>query len=137
MHETLDDVECDRNEEDRNDARGQHATKHGEAKKHTTMRSGSRGQHKRKHPENEREGRHQNRTESQSRPRQGGLSDRLTLFKFHFRELHDEDGILRSQSDQHDQSDLGKDVVLAGLWRHQLQQLQGGERPEYGDRSAE
>ena len=129
IHETLDDVVGDRNEEDRNDARGQHATKHGKAKQHTTMRSGARRHDQRKHAENECEGRHQNRTESQSRSSQGGLSNRLTLFKFHLGELYDEDGILRSQSDQHDQSDLGKDVVFARLWRHQLQQPQAPKAP--------
>ena len=37
---------------------------------------------------------------------------RTSLFIFHLRELHDEDRILGRETDQHNQADLGKDVVF-------------------------
>ena len=64
MHETFDDIECDRDEEDRNHACGQHAAEHREAKKDPAMRTGSSGEHKRENAKNERECCHQDGTES-------------------------------------------------------------------------
>src|SRR5262249_2604277 len=44
MHEVLHKIERDRDKEDRDDARGQHAAEHGETKQHSSVRSGPRGE---------------------------------------------------------------------------------------------
>lgn len=63
MREALHHIERDRDEEDRDDARGQHAAEDGKTKEDSSMRSRSRGEDERDDAENECEGRHENRAE--------------------------------------------------------------------------
>ena len=137
MDETFDDIERDWNQKDRNQACGQHPAEDGESQQHSPMRPGAGRHDQWKHAEDECERRHQDGTESQSCSGQRGIGDRLAIFIFDFRKLHDEDRILGRQADQHHQSDLGKDVVLTCLRSHQLQQPSGAEGTEDGDRRSE
>ncbi len=77
MDQALHYIVRDRDEEDRDDARGQHAAEDGETKEDSSMRSGSRGEHQGHDAEDEREGRHKNRPESHFGSREGGVRDGL------------------------------------------------------------
>ena len=93
MHEILDDVEGDRNEEDRDQACGQHAAEHSKAKEHPSVRAGAGRHHQREHAEDECERRHQDRTEPQVAAASAASAIDLP-FILDLRELHDEDRIL-------------------------------------------
>ena len=95
MHEVLDKIERDGDEENRDDARGQHAAEHGQTKEDSSMRPGSRGKHERHDAEDKGEGCHENRTEPHLGRSQGGVYERLSSFELDFRKLHDEDRVLR------------------------------------------
>ena len=112
MHQVLHDCVGDRNQEDRNETRRQHPTQDGNTEQDSAVRPRSRGEDERDDAEDKRERRHQNRAQPQAGGGESRLRDSLALFIFHLRELHDEDRVLGRQADQHDQADLGKDIVF-------------------------
>src|SRR5882762_9322133 len=63
----------------------------------------------------ERQGGHQNRAQAQLGAFQSGFDERLALFlMLQFGELHDQDGVLSGESDEHDQANLCVNIVLKG-----------------------
>ena len=76
-------------------------------------------------------GRHEDRPQAQARSVQRSLHQRLALLELEFRELDDQDGVLRRQTDQHDKADLSEDVQLE-VPHHEAQ-----EGAKYGERRAE
>src|SRR5215831_8393522 len=94
MQQILYKVERDRDKEDRDDARGQHAAEHGETKQDSSVRSGPGCEHERHHAEDKGEGCHEDRTEPHQSCSQGGVHERLPSFELDFRKLHDQDCIL-------------------------------------------
>ena len=74
---------------------------------------GPRGDHQRHHAEDEGEGGHQDRPQPQSAglDHGGDRSPRPSLFRL-ARELDDQDGVLGGEADQHDEPDLGEDIVV-------------------------
>ena len=93
--------------------------------------AGPAGDGQRHAAENEGEGGHKDRPEAQFGPFQGRFHQRFAFLVFHLGEFDDEDGVLGRQTDEHDQTDLGVDVVLERL------EQQAGKGPGHGDRGAE
>src|SRR5512135_277245 len=90
-------------------------------------RPGAGGDDQREEAGDEGEGGHQDRPEPQFPALDGRLLDAQALPAPLHREFHDEDRILAEQADQHDQADLGVDVVGQA---HDLQQPEGAEDPD-------
>src|SRR4026207_2113192 len=62
--------------------------------------------------EDEREARHQNRAQAKTRGFDGGVRDALARVFDLFCKLDDEDRVLARKAHQHDEADLGEDVVV-------------------------
>ncbi len=62
--------------------------------------------------EDEREGGHQDRPQADLGPLERGVEERDAVLVAGPGELDDQDGVLRREADQHDEADLGEDVVL-------------------------
>ena len=129
--EFSDDVKCHGNEKYRDHRCGGRASHDRGA--HGLSRHGTRtpGEDKRKHTEQEREGRHQDRPESQPGSLKGGVVKASSLFMSPLRELDDKDGIFGRETDEHDEADLCIDIV------HLAAQPYGYEGAKDGDRRAE
>ncbi len=93
------------------------------------MRGGAcaRGDDQRDQPANEGEGGHHHGAKAQRRRLGGGAHDVSPGVTLLHRELDDQDGVLRGQRDQHDNADLGVDVVV------EAEELQSRHRPEQAD----
>ena len=83
-----------------------------------------------KQSKDESKGRHQDRSQTQTRAFERGVEQRLALFVFVLGELDDQDRVFRGQTDEHDQPDLRVDVVLHSA------QPECEERAEHRDRGA-
>ncbi len=55
---------------------------------------------------------HQDRAQAQLCAFERGFDETESLLVFHLRELDDEDGVLRGETDEHDEADLRVDVVF-------------------------
>ena len=73
------------------------------------------------------EGGHQDRPEPQLAPFDGRILDARPFLAPLHRELDDQDRVLAEQADQHDQADLGVDVVGQP---HDLEEQEGPEEPD-------
>src|SRR5574337_339154 len=135
--EFFDDIEGDGDQEDRNDAGGEHAAENGKTKKNPSVRTGSGGDYECDHAKNERERGHQNGTEPHLGCGQCRIGQRLSSLMLDLRKFYDEDRILGGQADQHHQADLSEDVILARLRSHQFEEPQSAEGTEDGNRGAE
>ena len=80
--------------------------------------------------EDEGEGGHDDRPQTQARAFERGFHEWLAAFVFELGELDDQDGVLRRETDEHDEADLRVDVVLHSP------RPKRGERAEDGDRRA-
>jgi hypothetical protein len=101
-----------RHEDRRDEGRGEHAADDAGAHRAARPGAGAGGDHERQHAEHEGERGHHDRPEAQARRVERRLRGALALEEALLRELHDQDGVLRRQADQHDQADLEVDVVL-------------------------
>ncbi len=81
--------------------------------------------------EDERERRHRDRTQAQPRAFERGVDHGSSVVELELRELDDQDGVLRREADEHDQTDLRVDVVV------EVARQQAEERAEDGDGHAE
>src|SRR5262249_2283080 len=80
--------------------------------------------------QDEGEGCHKNRPQTQLGSYECSFLGGFTLVVLHLGELHDQNGILGGEADEHDQSNLGISVVV------QLAHPQEGERTKDGNRSS-
>src|SRR5262245_132180 len=129
--QALDHVERHGNDEDGDEGGGEHPAHH--ARPEDAARDGARalGGHQRHDAEDEGEGGHQDRTQAEPGGAERGVDDGLALVVFLLGELDDEDGVLRRETDQHDEADLREDVVV------ETPPPERGERAEDGDRDAQ
>ena len=81
--------------------------------------------------ENEGEGGHQNGPQAELGAFERGINQRLALLVAHLGKLDDENGVFGRQADEHDQTDLGIDVVF------EVTDHQAGKRAEHGDGHAQ
>src|SRR5579883_726984 len=86
------------------------------------------GKHQWNQTGNEGKGGHLNRPESQFPTFDGCLQKRQTLLSPLDGEFHNQNGVLAKQTDQHDQTDLGIDVVSQS---HRLQEEEGAEDSDW------
>src|SRR4051812_48385302 len=130
---------ADRDEEYRGQEQPQerhanHAGKDGHADRLPQLGTRPGGDGKRNHAEREGERGHDDRAEPVVRGVDGGphgiLAFRLPLTG----ELDDQDGVLGGKADQHDEADLGQDVVVGALQHHAHQSGQNGQRRDQDDR---
>ena len=90
-----------------------HAAEHRGADGALGGRTGARGDDQRHQTEDEGEGRHHDGAEPQAgAPSIAAVDDVLALAPLLHRELDDQDGVLGGERDQHDDADLGVDVVV-------------------------
>src|ERR1051326_1183437 len=108
----FDDVEGDRNDENAEESRAEHAADDSCAHGLARCATGAGGEPEWNAAKNESEGGHQNRTQTNARAGQVGVSEGLSAFVFLFSEFDDEDRILGGETDEHDKTDLGIDVVF-------------------------
>ena len=106
------EVEAGWDKEDREECGCEHAADDGRAKDLAAYGTGAGSKGKRHGAENESEGRHEDRAEAEFCSRERGLEEGLAFFVFVSRKLDDENGIFRGEADQHDEADLGVEVVL-------------------------
>ena len=93
--------------------------------------AGAAGEHERQHAHHEGQRGHQDRTQPQPARLDGRLHRRAARELELARELDDQDGVLRRQADQHDETHLAVDVI--GEPARPL----GGQRAEDGERHPE
>src|SRR2546430_4111018 len=86
------------------------------------------GKPKRQTSKDERKRSHQDGSQAQARAFERGVEQRFAFFVFVLGKLNNKDRVLRSQTDEHDQTDLGVDVVLHATPPERR------ERAEHGDR---
>jgi hypothetical protein len=110
--EALAHVERHRNDEDGDRRRRQHAAQHGGAEDAPGVRAGAGRQDQRHHAEDERERRHEDRPEPQPRGGQRGVHEARATLVLLLGELHDQDGVLRREADDHHEADLREHVEL-------------------------
>ena len=91
--------------------------------------AGPLGQQQGHHPQDEGERGHEDGPEAQARALQGGVAHRQAGLALVLGELDDEDGVLGRQAHEHDDADLGVDVV-DGLAAGEEAQGQPQEGPE-------
>src|SRR5688500_18502462 len=101
----------DRNEDDGQERRREHAARDGGADGIARGRTGARRVGQREHAEDERERRHQNRPQADARSLDRGVDDGVPFLPQMLRELDDQNRVLRGEADEHDQADLAEDVV--------------------------
>ena len=70
--------------------------------------TGSGRSDKRQHAQDEREGGHQDRSETQPRSLADGLNDAVALIFQMTGDLDDQDGVLGGRADENDEADLGQ-----------------------------
>ena len=80
--------------------------------------------------EDERERGHDDRAQTETRAFERGFEQRRAAFVGELRELDDQDGVLRRETDQHDEADLRIDIVFHPA------RPERGERAEDRDRRA-
>src|SRR5450432_1724006 len=93
-------------EENPDGGREQHSEEHAGTDRVPALRTGAARDQQRYDAENEGEGGHENRAQSLARRLDGGLANREPLRTKLVREFHDQDRVLRSQSDDDNQPDL-------------------------------
>ena len=111
LADRFDDDVQHRNEDDVQESGHHHPAGHRRADRMPGFLSRTGGKDERKHAENKRQGRHQDRTQTNAGRLDGGIEDRQAALAELFGELHDQNGVLRSQPNQHDESDLAIHVV--------------------------
>ena len=131
-----DDAEEERNEEDADRRREQHSGEHAGADRVAARRARAARQHQRQHAEDERERRHENRAQSLARRFDRRLSNAHAVRAQLVRELHDQDRVLRRETDDRDQSDLEIDVVRLAADPDAEQRAEHAERhaEQHGER---
>src|SRR5205814_7655235 len=97
---------------------------------------GTGSDNERHHAHDERYRRHEDGAQTQSAGFEHGAHYVHAFLLLVLRELDDQDGVLARKADQHDQSDLGEDVVVAATEPHAAD---GGEQThghdqDYGQR---
>ena len=112
------------------DHAGEHRDAHGVAH----LRAGAGRCHQRQHAHHEGQRGHQDRPQPQAARLDRGLDRRLSGELELARELHDQDGVLRRKADQHDQPDLGEDVVVAAGEPHAGHRGEQAQRHDHDDR---
>ena len=107
-----DDVEHRRKEETEA-GHAEHAEEDGGAERLAHFGTGAAAENQRKNAENEGEGGHQDRAQAEAAgfDRGGEAIFPIAILNL-FGELDDEDGVLAGEADEHDEADLGEDVVL-------------------------
>src|SRR5580704_14210426 len=105
-------VKDGRNEKDPKGAGCKHAADDGGAHDLTCHRTRAASGPKRDAAEDERKGGHKNGAQTQASAFQSGIDERLALLVFVLRKFHDENRVFRGEADEHDQADLGVDVVF-------------------------
>ena len=126
----LDGHEQHRNQTYAQDGRDEHAREDGHPHHLAPFGAGAGRRQQRNDTEDEREGRHQDRTEAKLRRRHRRLHERLSRLEFHLRELDDQDRVLRGEANEHDQPDLGEDVVHVAGAHEGACQVEPEVRPE-------
>ena len=115
------------NDQDPDQGAQEHPADCGGADGAVSDRPGAGGNDQRKETGDEGEGGHQNRPEAQFSAFDGCLLEAHALLAPLHREFDDQDRVLAEQTDQHDQTDLGVDVVGQP---HDLQEQEGTEEPD-------
>src|SRR6516162_3223123 len=130
--EAFDDVEADGDEEDGEHGCRQHSPDDSGSQNPARHGACTRGTPKRYATQNEGEGGHENWPQSQPGSGQRGIGQGFAFLIFGFGKFNNQNGILGRQSDQHDQSDLGIDVVVepAEVKRHERAEDGNGDAQE-------
>src|SRR5882762_1374499 len=91
------------------------------------------------HAENERKRRHQNRAQAEFGGLNGGVDQAATLFEQLLGKFDDQNGVLRRESDQHDQTYLHVNVIhqSASVDEQQRSQNCHGHRQQDDERQRE
>ncbi len=110
LTQSLEDVEEDWRQEDAEQGHPQHAAENRRPQRPPHLRAGPSGEDQRDDPQDKGERSHQDRAKSQARRLDCRLIARLALLMQLPGELHDQDGVLARQPDQHHQADLHKDI---------------------------
>ena len=92
-----------------------HARKHGDAHGLAHFRAGTVRDDQREHAGNERDAGHQNGPQAEPAGRDGRIKGAEPLVLLALGEFDDENRVFAGQTHQHDQADLGEDVVVATL----------------------
>ncbi len=112
LGEPADDHVEDRREKNAEDGHAQHAAEDGDAEGFAHFRAGALGQDQRNHSQDESEGGHQDGPEAQPAGLDGGFDPAFAFVLKLLGKLHDQNGVLGRQADQHHQADLRKDVIV-------------------------
>src|SRR5271157_4090952 len=115
------------NDQDPNQGAQEHPAGSGGANGAVSDRPGAGGKDQRKETGDEGEGGHLNRPEARSSSFDACLMEGQALPAPLYREFDDQDRVLAEQTDQHDQTNLGVDVVGQP---HGLQKQEGTEDPD-------
>ena len=101
----------DRNKERRDKRSSQHTAQHACTHGLTSCRTGTGCRRQRNDAQDEGHGGHHNRTQAEFRSFQRCLSCFKSLFHLLGRKLHNQNGVLRRQTNQHQQTDLEVNIV--------------------------
>ncbi len=113
MRELFDHVERDRNQKNGDQGGAEHSTDNRGSKYLARNCAGTRGCPQRHATENECEGSHQNGPQTDAgADERGFLNAFAVLLVFALGKLDNQDSVLGCQSDQHDEADLGVDIVI-------------------------
>src|SRR5580704_9933419 len=112
LTKALDHVEGDWNEEDRQYGGCEHAADHNRAQHLSRNSARPGGSPQRNAAKNEGERRHKDGAQTQPCASESGVDQSLAAVVFHLGEFDNQNGVLGGQADQHDQSDLGINVVV-------------------------
>ena len=128
------DVE-DRREDQAEDGDAEHAEDHRGAQRLAHLRARPDRDGQRDHAEDEGEAGHQDRPQARAGGLDGGLEPVHALLLLRLLgELDDQDGVLGGERDQHDQPDLGQDVVVQPAQVHAEHGRQDAHRHDQDDR---
>src|SRR5256885_15687949 len=106
------DVKNSRNEEDTDGAGRQHAADDSGAHDLASDGAGAGSGPERDAAEDESERGHKDGAKAQARALERRVGEGLTLLKFLFGELDDQNGVLGGEADEHDQADLRIDIAF-------------------------
>ena len=112
MREKLDDCESDRDEYQSEDRRERHASDDYSSEDSPGCSARATGCPKRQATDDKRKRRHDDGTETQACGIQRGFADTLAVFIIHLGKFDDEDCVLCRESNEHNETDRGENVVF-------------------------
>src|SRR5438876_9048222 len=112
QHDLFDGVKCNRDDEDAEQGGSEHSANNDGAHGLPGDRARTGGKPEWNATEHEGKRSHEDRTKTDASAGECSVSKRFPFFIFGFSKLDDQDRVLSGQPDEHDESNLGIDVVL-------------------------